>query len=40
MGDSLFHLDDLLSNLYVMSLLELARKCTVTRDGVKSYLFH
>lgn len=23
-----------------MSLLELTRKCTVTRDGVKSYLFH
>ena len=25
--------------MYVMSLLELTGKCTVTRDGVKSYLF-
>ena len=29
-----------LSNLYVTSLLELTRKCTVTHDGVKNYLFH
>ena len=28
------------SNLYVMSLSKLTRKCTVTHDGVKSYLFH